>query len=782
MNAQRPSTSFRGWERFRSMLYGPVDGASLAVFRIGFGLVMVWHALKHLWPQPYGNLAQYYYVDPGWTFPYHGFEWVRPWPEPLLTAHFILLAAAALCVAIGLFYRAAAVLLFVSYLYVFLLDEARYNNHYYLMCLMQFLLIWMPAQERFSIDSWWKSRKNQNPVATNDGPKLAPLLPAGTVPFWCVFLLRAQLFVLYFYGGIAKINVDWLTGTPLLTVGRQMHAMLDGLIPLPDWIKVTELCLFLAYSGLIYDLSIGFLLLFRRTRILGIVLTLMFHTINNHMFPIGVFPAMAFAATLIFLEPDWPLQFWRWLKRPRMIRPEPRWLLGGALVLPVVGAALGWKRRSGETQQIRTEPVSLPKRRAALSFVCVWLAVQTLVPLRHNFIEGDANWTEEGHRFSWRMMLRAKAAGHVVFDVHDPKILATGADGKTRIDWDNWPDDAHAVYASIDSHKFEWSHHPGLMVTHEPCLGPRVIYNLNATPSNTIAMGPDRRGALERQWLDRFGRRPTVHETISIQDALSAARKELEEFEADDHADAETLAREKRRIDAMLSLFTMEGQENKLESRQRFVMLCDEMQRLVESACGPVVRKHLRRIHPFALQGASPAADRTFLVVDDPQLWVDGRARDLQKLSGGDSYIVWIDLSRLRPEAWRDLPQSLVTFGRDQPQIVWNHFHELNSIQIERFSVRPYMLHQYGRHVAELWDQKTGRLPEVRVSSLVMLNYHTPRYLIDPEIDLVHTPYDMVRHNRWILPHTNLDSTAPNQKTLLQQADELATRKQKTLH
>jgi hypothetical protein len=38
-----------------------------------------------------------------------------------------------------------------------------------------------------------------------------------------------------------------------------------------------------------------------------------------------------------------------------------------------------------------------------------FLIIQLLLPLRHHFIEGDVIWTEEGHRLSWRMMLRERS-------------------------------------------------------------------------------------------------------------------------------------------------------------------------------------------------------------------------------------------------------------------------------------------------------------------------------------------------------------------------------------
>lgn len=37
-----------------------------------------------------------------------------------------------------------------------------------------------------------------------------------------------------------------------------------------------------------------------------------------------------------------------------------------------------------------------------------WFLVQIALPLRHHFFEDNVLWTEEGHRLSWRMMLRSK--------------------------------------------------------------------------------------------------------------------------------------------------------------------------------------------------------------------------------------------------------------------------------------------------------------------------------------------------------------------------------------
>jgi hypothetical protein len=49
----------------------------------------------------------------------------------------------------------------------------------------------------------------------------------------------------------------------------------------------------------------------------------------------------------------------------------------------------------------------------------VFLAVQAIVPLRHWVYPGDVAWTEEGHRFAWRMKLRSKRAHVARFYVVD---------------------------------------------------------------------------------------------------------------------------------------------------------------------------------------------------------------------------------------------------------------------------------------------------------------------------------------------------------------------------
>jgi hypothetical protein len=54
-----------------------------------------------------------------------------------------------------------------------------------------------------------------------------------------------------------------------------------------------------------------------------------------------------------------------------------------------------------------------------LSLVSIYVAIQIFVPLRYLLYPGRINWTHEGHRFSWRMML-TQVRTRAFFYVTDP--------------------------------------------------------------------------------------------------------------------------------------------------------------------------------------------------------------------------------------------------------------------------------------------------------------------------------------------------------------------------
>lgn len=354
-----PRSRLQGW---RDDLFEPVDGASLAVFRILFGALMLWDVL-YLFSS--GHIRRDY-LNAHLLFPYEFFPFVRPWPGWGLYAHFALMGLGAAGVMLGLFYRLSAALFLITYAYGFLLDKGCYNNHYYLIILLAFLLLLTDAHSCASLDRWRRP-----------GPQV--------VPFWNLFLLRAQIVLVFFYAGIAKLNVDWLAGEPMHTwlAGRSRRSVVGPLL------ATDAATYFFTYGGLLFDLVAGFLLWWRRTFLLGLAGLLAFNAMNHWLFHIGVFPFLMVATAVLFAPPDWPR---------RVLRLAPA---GHAPAVAAV-ARPGW----------------------VLPLLAGYFALQLTVPLRHWLYPGEVSWTEEGHRFSWHMKLRSKH-GQVLFWVTDPRTGTT---------------------------------------------------------------------------------------------------------------------------------------------------------------------------------------------------------------------------------------------------------------------------------------------------------------------------------------------------------------------
>jgi vitamin K-dependent gamma-carboxylase len=329
-----------------------VDIAWLVFFRIAFGSIMLWEVLRYF----AGGRIRRYYIEPTIFFSYFGFDWVKPWPGNGMYVHFMVMGVLAALVTVGLFYRVAALLFFAAFTYVLLLDQSLYLNHFYLICLISFLLVFVPANRAGSLDARWGiTRASQ------------------ITPAWTLYLLRAQIGAVYFFGGIAKLNGDWLRGEPIRDWLAARSAMpVLGALFAQDWTA----WLF-AYGGLLLDLLVVPALLWKRTRAFAFAVAVIFHLTNAFVFNIGIFPWFMIAATTIFFSPEWPRRLFR--------------------------------TRSGRVSSIQIK-VSPGAKRMGAALLGLYLSVQLLVPLRHFLYAGDASWTEEGHRFSWRMKLRAKAA------------------------------------------------------------------------------------------------------------------------------------------------------------------------------------------------------------------------------------------------------------------------------------------------------------------------------------------------------------------------------------
>ena len=351
---ERPSSPLLG--AWGGRLFTPVDIASLVYFRIAFGVMMFGEMIHDFSPA----MVKQFYIDPTFQFTYYGFSWVSPWPGSGMYWHVYGLAALAILISVGLWYRLSVTLFFIGFTYLFLLDQTRYINHFYFICLLSFLLIFIPAHRAYSLDAWRR-----------------PTLYRDTVPAVWLWLLRFQFSIVYFYGGVAKINGDWLRGKPLdAWLTRQTDFPLIGHLFTEQYMAY-----FFSYSGLLIDLFVVPLLLWRRTRLFALVVAVLFNLTNAHLWPIGIFPWLMIAGTLLFFPPEWPRRI---LTALRLLEAPQRYVAQS------------------------DSPFQESRNKITISLLALYVLLQILIPLRHFLYPGNVHWTEEGHRFAWHMMLRAK--------------------------------------------------------------------------------------------------------------------------------------------------------------------------------------------------------------------------------------------------------------------------------------------------------------------------------------------------------------------------------------
>ena len=347
-------------------LFRHIDNSGLVVFRIFFGLLCFLESVGAV----FTGWVKRTLVEPEFTFSFIGFEWLQPLPGNWMYVYYIVMGIFGLLIMVGYKYRFSMLMFAVMWTATYLMQKSSYNNHYYLLFILSFVMVLMPAHRYASIDV-----------------KIKPSLRQISMPAWCKWIFVIQLFILYTYASIAKLYPDWLDTSviELLMRGKANYPIIG------EFVQQKPIHYFIAYGGILFDGLIIPLLLFKPTRRIAFFASIFFHLFNSIVFQIGIFPYLSLAFSLFFFSPETIKNIF--LKNKPLYKE-------GKVIIPKYGNVI-------------------------VCLFIVYFTIHIALPVRHHFFKDDVLWTEEGHRLSWRMMLRAKSgkANYKIIDTQTKEII-----------------------------------------------------------------------------------------------------------------------------------------------------------------------------------------------------------------------------------------------------------------------------------------------------------------------------------------------------------------------
>ncbi|MEM6725718.1 MAG: HTTM domain-containing protein, partial [Bacteroidota bacterium] len=344
-------------QKVHGYLHREVSIAPLIVFRIFFGGLLL-YSTGRTWSKGWIEIN---YLEPTFHFPF--ISWLSPLGGQGMYIVYALLMVFAVGILLGLLYRLSVAGFLLLFTYVELLDKSFYLNHYYLVTLLVFWLLFVPANRWFSVDA-----------------VLFPTIRRDRCSNWHILIFKVQLSIVYFFAGLAKVNPDWLfKAQPLAT-------WFPGLYELPilgRYLHLKEVAFLFSWAGCLYDLTIWIFLWIKKTRGLAYVGVLTFHIMTGILFPrIGMFPYIMIISTIIFFSTEWHEKLLRFLTK-----------------------VVKWRK----TTVVPPQPtVDRRSSRLITALIACYVLVQLYLPLRYLQYPGNLFWHERGYRFSWRVMLMEK--------------------------------------------------------------------------------------------------------------------------------------------------------------------------------------------------------------------------------------------------------------------------------------------------------------------------------------------------------------------------------------
>ena len=310
---------------------------SLVIFRICFSIVLI---VQTIYFFKLGFIENNI-LKPFILFPF--FDFLSNPSEQLVYFSAILMLISNIGMIFNKTSRMSCLIFFLTFTYLWLLDRAYFNNHYYFISIITFLLFFLNKESSF--------KKNYY------------------VPKINIIVFQIMIFLIYFISGVNKINPYWIFDLQPMTHILQTKAQVSGNNLFSNYITISLFTI----SGLIYDLVIGFFLIFKKTRIIGFIFVLIFNSLNFFLFKdvgeIGVFPFLMISTLVLFIDP---------VKIQKLLKLK------------------------------KNDKVILQNKSFVNHLIVFFIIFQILLPFRHLLVKGNVDYNGVGQRFSWRMKIMYK--------------------------------------------------------------------------------------------------------------------------------------------------------------------------------------------------------------------------------------------------------------------------------------------------------------------------------------------------------------------------------------
>jgi len=233
------------------------------------------------------------------------------------------------------------------------------------------LLAASPSADVLSIDAWRKTRKGHSPISLSSPPTLA-----HSTAMLTAWLLMA---IVFFFPGFWKVRtsgLEWISGDNLRLL-MYWKWFQNSKIPFFRIDHYPRLCQALAAMAVLFEWTLGPLLLFRRTRPLAVAGLLSFHAFT-HVFLHIRYPSL-WMCYVMFID-------WRAVSRFVQEKPDPdtsarnakkssplpillvgSFLLAGSFAFGALGIQRGWPFACYPTFEFKPAPV-IPRLYIELAF------------------------------------------------------------------------------------------------------------------------------------------------------------------------------------------------------------------------------------------------------------------------------------------------------------------------------------------------------------------------------------------------------------------------------